>query len=161
MRQRVGLAVALLGEPELLVLDEPTDGLDPLGRVHVRGLLARALARGATLLLNSHLLAETERICGRIGILVAGRLVREGPLEALAPPPAAWRVRFEPGADEGALAAAGFVRRAGDGAHRFAGDDAAALNAALDRARAAGALVAELSPEGTDLEAVLAEAVRA
>jgi len=161
MRQRVGLAVALLGEPELLVLDEPTDGLDPLGRVHVRGLLARALARGATVLLNSHLLAETERICGRIGIVVGGRIVREGPLEGLAPPPASWRVRFEPGADEAALAAAGFTRPGGDGIHRFGGADAAALNAALDRARAAGALLAELAPEGTDLEAVLAEAVRA
>jgi ABC-2 type transport system ATP-binding protein len=162
MRQRVGLAAALLGDPDLLVLDEPTDGLDPLGRVHVRGLLARALARGATVLLNSHLLAETERICGRIGILVEGRIVREGPLAALAPPPASWRVRFEPGADEAALEAAGFARAAGaDGTRRFAGADAAALNAALDRARAAGALLAALEPEGTDLEAVLSEAVRA
>jgi ABC-2 type transport system ATP-binding protein len=160
MRQRVGLAAALLGDPELLVLDEPTDGLDPLGRIHVRELLGRAVRRGATVLLNSHLLAETERICGRIGILVGGRIVREGPLDALAPPPAAWRVRFEPGADDAALAAAGFARGPGGDAHRFAGADAAALNAALDRARSAGALLAELTPEGADLEAVLAEAVR-
>jgi ABC-2 type transport system ATP-binding protein len=161
MKQRVGLAVALLGDPELLVLDEPTDGLDPLGRVHVRGLLARALAGGATLLVNSHLLAETERVCGRIGILVKGRIVREGPLDALAPPPAAWRVRFEPGADPAALAAAGFTNGAGgpEATYRFAGADGAALNGALDRARAAGALLAELAPEGTDLEAVLARAV--
>lgn len=58
--------MALLGDPELLVLDEPTDGLDPIGPHEVRGILARALARGATLLLDSHLLAETERICQRI-----------------------------------------------------------------------------------------------
>ena len=163
MKQRLGLAVALLGEPDLLVLDEPTDGLDPLGRVHVRSLLARALARGATLLLNSHLLAETERVCGRIGVLVKGRIVREGPLEALAPPPAAWRVRFEPGADGAALQAAGFTNgvAGAETTYRFAGPDAAALNAALDRARAAGALLAELSPEGTDLEAVYAQAVKA
>ncbi|MBK9517933.1 MAG: ABC transporter ATP-binding protein [Anaeromyxobacter sp.] len=157
MRQRVGLATALLGDPELLVLDEPTDGLDPMGRVEVRGLLARALARGATLLLNSHLLAETERVCGRFGVLVAGRLVRQGPLEALAASGAAWRVRFSAGAPPAALAGAGFLP--GEGAAlRFLGD-VAALNAALDAARAAGALLVEVAAEGQDLEAALAAAV--
>ena len=178
MRQRVGLAAALLGEPELLVLDEPTDGLDPLGRVEVRALLQRALARGATLLLNSHLLAETERVCGRIGVLVGGRIVREGPLdelggwgglagEAAAPGaqpgagPAAprWRVRFAEGAPAAALAAAGFTR--GDGGAWRLGGQPAALNGALDAARAAGALILEVAREGTDLEAVLAAAVEA
>ncbi len=157
MRQRVGLATALLGDPELLVLDEPTDGLDPLGRVEVRTLLQRALARGATLLLNSHLLAETERVCGRFGVLVAGRVVREGPLEALVTGGASWRVRFAPGAPAAALQAAGFTTGDG-GALRLAGG-LAALNAALDAARAAGALVSEVAAEGQDLEAVLAAAV--
>ncbi len=157
MRQRVGLATALLGEPELLVLDEPTDGLDPLGRVEVRALLARALARGATLLLNSHLLAETERVCGRFGVLVEGRVVREGPLEALAGGATSWRVRLAPGAPEQAAASAGLAPGEA-GALRFRGD-AAALNAALDAARAAGALVVEVAPEGQDLEAALAAAV--
>ncbi len=157
MRQRVGLATALLGEPELLVLDEPTDGLDPLGRVEVRALLARALARGATLLLNSHLLAETERVCGRFGVLVEGRVVREGPLEALAGGATSWRVRLAPGAPEQAAASAGLAPGEA-GALRFRGD-AAALNAALDAARSAGALVVEVAPEGQDLEAALAAAV--
>jgi ABC-2 type transport system ATP-binding protein len=158
MRQRVGLAAALVGDPELLVLDEPTDGLDPIGRVEVRALLARRLAAGATLLLNSHLLAETERICGRIGVLVQGRIVREGPLEALTAPGAAWSVRFASGAPEAALVAAGFAPAAA-GRWAFAGEPPA-LNAALDRARAAGALLLELSQDGKDLEAVLAEAMR-
>jgi ABC-2 type transport system ATP-binding protein len=158
MRQRVGLAAALVGDPELLVLDEPTDGLDPIGRVEVRALLARRLAAGATLLLNSHLLAETERICGRIGVLVQGRIVREGPLEALTAPGAAWSVRFASGAPEAALVAAGFAPAAA-GRWAFAGEPPA-LNTALDRARAAGALLLELSQEGKDLEAVLAEAMR-
>ncbi len=107
MRQRLGLACALLGSPELLVLDEPTDGLDPLARVEVRNLLARELARGATLLLNSHLLAETERICSRIGILVQGRIVRDGALDELRAPTSRWSVRLEGGGPE-AIAAAGF-----------------------------------------------------
>jgi ABC-2 type transport system ATP-binding protein len=160
MKQRVGLAVALLGEPDLLVLDEPTDGLDPMGRMEVRGLLQRAIARGATLFLNSHLLAETERVCGRIGVLVAGRIAREGPLDGLGAP-AAWRVRFADGAAAGpaqaALAGAGFAAGEG-GAFRLEGD-AARLNAALDAARAAGALVVEVARDGQDLEAVLAAAV--
>ena len=160
MRQRVGLAAALVGDPDLLVLDEPTDGLDPIGRVEVRNLLGRALARGATLLLNSHLLAETERICGRIGILVRGRVVREGPLEALTAAPLAWRLRFAPGAPARALEEAGFLP-ADAGAVSFSGAGPEALNAALDRARAAGALLLELAPETQDLEAVLTEAVSA
>src|SRR4051794_16297790 len=68
MKQRLGLAAALLGRPELLVLDEPTDGVDPLGRVEIRRILAEERGRGATILLNSHLLSETERICDHIGI---------------------------------------------------------------------------------------------
>ncbi|MFT3913725.1 MAG: ABC transporter ATP-binding protein [Anaeromyxobacteraceae bacterium] len=158
MRQRVGLAAALVGDPELLVLDEPTDGLDPIGRVEVRNLLGRALARGATLLLNSHLLAETERICGRVGILVGGRIVREGPLDALTATRPAWRVRFAPGAPGPALEAAGFVPDT-QGAHRFAGEGPEALNLALDQARDAGALVVELTAESRDLEDVLAAAI--
>jgi ABC-2 type transport system ATP-binding protein len=157
MRQRVGLACALLGEPELLVLDEPTDGLDPMGRVEVRGLLGRAVARGATVLLNSHLLAETERVCGRIAILVDGRVVREGPLQELSGPAGSFRARFAPGAPAERLAGAGFTPGEG-GAWRLTGD-AAALNAALDRARAAGALLVGLEPEGTDLEAAFRAAV--
>ncbi len=159
MRQRVGLAAALVGDPELLVLDEPTDGLDPIGRVEVRALLARRLAAGATLFLNSHLLAETERICGRVGILVEGRIAREGPLDALTAGAAGWVVRFEGAAPAVALAEAGFTE-GGGGRWRFAGGPEP-LNTALDRARAAGALVVELQPDGKDLEVVLAEALRA
>ena len=155
MKQRVGLACALLGSPELLVLDEPTDGLDPLARVEVRGLLAREVERGATLLLNSHLLAETERVCGRIGILVDGRVVREGALGDLKAAQPRWRLRLA-GAPA-AIAAAGFSAD-GEGSFAFEGE-AEAMNAALDRARAAGALVLEVWRESKDLEAVLAEAV--
>jgi ABC-2 type transport system ATP-binding protein len=158
MRQRVGLACALVGDPELLVLDEPTDGLDPLGRIDVRNLLARRLASGATLFLNSHLLAETERICGRIGILAGGRIVREGPLDELTRSGAAWSARFAGGAPAEALAAAGFVGGA-NGAFVVHATDPAALNAALDRARAAGALLVGLEQDGRDLEDVLLTAV--
>ncbi len=96
MRQRVGLAAALLGEPELLVLDEPTDGVDPIGRTEIRRLLGEERERGATIFLNSHLLAETERVCDRIAILKDGAVVREGPLSELAEEGhAGWLARFE------------------------------------------------------------------
>jgi ABC-2 type transport system ATP-binding protein len=160
MRQRLGLACALLGRPDLLVLDEPTDGLDPLGRVDVRALLAEEVARGATVFLNSHLLAETERVCTRIGVLARGRIVREGPLEALCAPGAAWAAwtaRFAPGA-EAALRAAGFAP-AEAGAWSFEAGGPEALNRALDAARAGGAVLLELQRTSRDLEDVLAEAV--
>ena len=112
MRQRLGLAVALLGKPELLILDEPTDGIDPLGRVEVRRILLEEKARGATVLLNSHLLAETERVCDRVGILHLGMLVREGTLESLTAQREGWFVKFskDPGPISGFTASGdGFV----------------------------------------------------
>jgi ABC-2 type transport system ATP-binding protein len=158
MRQRVGLAAALVGEPELLLLDEPTDGLDPPGRAEVRALLARRIAAGVTVLLNSHLLAETERLCARFGILVGGRVVREGTLGELTGAPRRYAARFAPGVAAEALAAAGFT--AGEGGRwTLAADGPATLNAALDRARAAGGLLVELAREGQDLESALAEAM--
>jgi ABC-2 type transport system ATP-binding protein len=159
MRQRLGLAAALLGAPDLLVLDEPTDGIDPLGRMEVRHILAAERARGATIFLNSHLLAETERVCDRVGILSAGRLVREGRLEDLCHSGSRWHVRFAPGAPAAALQAAGFVPADGPDRYQFASPDPVALNAALDGARAAGALVVEVGPETRDLEEVFADAV--
>jgi ABC-2 type transport system ATP-binding protein len=158
MRQRVGLAAALLGEPELLVLDEPTDGIDPLGRVEIRRILAEESARGATVFLNSHLLAETERLCSRVAVLSEGRIVTEGAVEALRRHERRFRVRFAKGAPEDALKAAGFVAQEG-GSWSFPGDDVPALNAALDSARAAGALLLELASQERDLEQVLAQAL--
>jgi ABC-2 type transport system ATP-binding protein len=159
MRQRLGLAAALLGRPEVLVLDEPTDGIDPLGRLEVRRLLEAELDRGCTLFLNSHLLSEVERLCVRIGILSEGRLLREGPLEQLCRMEASWTVRFHPGAPEAALLDAGF-RRAVDGAFRIDAPDVATLNAALDQARSAGAMLIGLAPASKDLEQVLTDVLR-
>jgi ABC-2 type transport system ATP-binding protein len=78
MLQRVGLAQALVNDPELLILDEPTSALDPLGRVAVRELLGRMKSQGKTIFLSSHLLSEIEMVCDRVAILNHGRLVRVG-----------------------------------------------------------------------------------
>lgn len=157
MRQRLGLAGALVGSPELLVLDEPTDGIDPLGRVDVRRILGEERGRGATIFLNSHLLAETEKVCERVGILSKGRLVREGPLEELRRAGTQFRLKFAPGHDAAALETLGFVR-AGEG-WSLAETSVEALNVKLDAARAGGALLVELAADAHDLEDVLADAV--
>lgn len=78
MKQRLGVAAALLKDPELLILDEPTNGLDPKGMADMRGLI-RGLGRGdRTVLLSSHMLGEVEQICDRVGVIQNGKLVREG-----------------------------------------------------------------------------------
>jgi ABC-2 type transport system ATP-binding protein len=74
MRQRLGLAQALLHDPELLILDEPTDGLDPVGRSEIRRLITALRAEGKTVFLNSHILQEVELVCDRVAILAAGTL---------------------------------------------------------------------------------------
>ena len=83
MQQRLGLAVALVGEPALIVLDEPTSALDPLGRVEVRDLVLKLRERGVAVLLNSHLIGEVERVCDRVVILDHGRVVASGTLAEL------------------------------------------------------------------------------
>jgi ABC-2 type transport system ATP-binding protein len=79
MRQRLGVAMALLGRPDLLVLDEPTNGLDPQGMREVRLLLRRLADEGTTVFVSSHLLWEVETMCDVVGVLARGRLVAEGP----------------------------------------------------------------------------------
>ena len=83
MRQRLGLAAALLRRPRLLILDEPTNGLDPQGIQEIRRLLLDLNAGGTTILLSSHLLAEIEQMCDKVGVLDRGRLVLQERLDAL------------------------------------------------------------------------------
>jgi ABC-2 type transport system ATP-binding protein len=83
MRQRLAIAAALLEPRELLVLDEPTNGLDPQGTREVRTLVGSLAAEGATVLVSSHLLSEVEQICSHIGVMHAGRLVAQGPVAEL------------------------------------------------------------------------------
>jgi ABC-2 type transport system ATP-binding protein len=83
MMQRVGLAQALVNDPELVLLDEPTDGVDPVGRLDIRNVLLRLRDQGKTVFINSHLLGELEMICGRIAILVGGRVARHGRIHDL------------------------------------------------------------------------------
>ena len=83
MQQRLGLGVALLGDPELVLLDEPTSALDPVGRHDVREIIRALRERGVTVFLNSHLLSEVEQVCDRVAIVDRGRVVAEGTLAQL------------------------------------------------------------------------------
>jgi ABC-2 type transport system ATP-binding protein len=83
MLQRIGLAQALIQEPALLVLDEPTAGVDPAGAREIRDLILELKTRGITVLLSSHLLGQVQEICDRVGILANGALIREGALDEL------------------------------------------------------------------------------
>lgn len=89
MLQRLGLAQALMHDPELLVLDEPTDGVDPVGRSEMRATMRRLKDDGKTIFINSHLLQEIELVCDRVAILVKGELRREGLVEAITQSPEA------------------------------------------------------------------------
>src|SRR5690349_315438 len=83
MVQRVGIAQALINDPEVVFLDEPMSGLDPLGRREVRELILRLRARGCTVFFSSHVLSDAEALCSRVAVLAKGRLVAEGPLSEI------------------------------------------------------------------------------
>ncbi len=83
MRQRLGLAAALLHEPQLIILDEPTNGLDPAGQHEIRDLIRGLASSGHTIFLSSHTLNEVEQLCGRVAILKAGRVIAEGAVAEL------------------------------------------------------------------------------
>ena len=93
MRQRLGLAQALLRHPRLLVLDEPTNGLDPQGIRDIRALLGELNAAGTTVLVSSHLLAEVEQTCTRVGVIDRGRLVLQDDLDRVQGPTGRMLVR--------------------------------------------------------------------
>jgi ABC-2 type transport system ATP-binding protein len=83
MRQRLGVAAALLKDPELLILDEPTNGLDPAGMAEMRSLIRRLGSGGRTVLLSSHMLGEVQQVSDRVGVISRGRLIREGAVDEL------------------------------------------------------------------------------
>ena len=156
MRQRLGIALALLGAPEILVLDEPTNGLDPAGMREVRQLLRRLADGGTTVFVSSHLLAEVEAMCDRVGVLSRGKLVAEGPPGKLRG--AAETVRVE--VDDAARAAEVLARLEGlevtPGGERalslrLGATTTAEVNAALV---GAGVAVSALVPQQESLEDV-------
>jgi ABC-2 type transport system ATP-binding protein len=95
MKQRLGLAIALLNDPELLILDEPANGLDPAGIVEMRDLLRELAAAGKTVFISSHVLSEVQQICTRVAIINRGRLVRVAPVAELIKAPGEFEVKVD------------------------------------------------------------------
>jgi ABC-2 type transport system ATP-binding protein len=158
MKQRLGLAAALLKDPELLILDEPTNGLDPAGMADMRVLIRKLSAEGCTVLLSSHLLGEVQQICDRVGVISNGLLVAESTvadlgagrtLRVVADPVDRAQARIS------RLVGADRVRRTGDRLDLEVGEsEAARINTDLVHA---GVSVSELSWHEPDLEQVFFE----
>jgi len=159
MQQRIGLAQALIHEPELVFLDEPTDGVDPVGRAAVRAIVAGLKERGTTVFLNSHLLMEVERMCDRVVIVARGKIVREGTVEELTR--RTGRVAFQiepvPAEVERLVGGTGFERTPGGFEVTLTQPE---QDAALDRLRAAGVSIKSLMPGRISLEEAFIEMVQ-
>ncbi|HEX6230085.1 MAG TPA: ABC transporter ATP-binding protein [Actinomycetota bacterium] len=164
MLQRLGIAATIVARPDLLVLDEPAAALDPLGRYEVLELVRR-LARSSTVLFSSHILADVQRVCDTVGVLREGRLLYQGPLEALLTERTqpAYLVRVRPPVEPVAAALraeswAGSVTDVGHGVLR------AEVSSVPDAERGiadvlgrTGARLISFEPEAADLEAVFLE----
>ncbi len=155
MKQRLAIAAALLPDPALVILDEPTNGLDPAGTVEVRNLIRTLAADGRTILLCSHMLHEVEQLCARVAILKAGRLIRMGGVAELLRRTQGVRLRIvsDPAAAAALLANFAGVR----GVQRQ--DDILLVDAPVEQAAALnshltqhGVAVAELGVQSSDLE---------
>ncbi|GIV21367.1 MAG: ABC transporter ATP-binding protein [Armatimonadota bacterium] len=154
MLQRIGIAQALLNDPELLFLDEPTSGLDPMARIEIRDLIIRLKQQGKTVFLSSHQLLEVELICDRVSILNRGKLLKAGKLDELLP---SGRVEIvaENISDDGVIArirdAGGVVQRQ-DGRIVVQQPDDASVNRVVDIIRSANGVIRSLTPQRRTLE---------
>ena len=153
MQQRIGLALSLIHDPELVFLDEPTDGVDPVGRARVREIVAEARDRGVTVFVNSHLLMEVERVSDKVVVLAKGRVLREGAIEELTPHTG--RVFFElvevPEDLPTVLAGVGHNLQVAANGFELDVDDAT-QNRVVDLLRGRGLLLRSMTPRRLSLE---------
>ncbi|MFD5562549.1 ABC transporter ATP-binding protein [Kitasatospora griseola] len=157
MRQRLGLAAALLTRPRLLVLDEPSNGLDPAGKRHVHGVLRQLAADGTAVVLSSHRMDDLEALCSEVTVLATGRVVFSGPLDELAAENGALDYRLltsDPAAARRVAAGTAGVRVTDDGGERLVvRAPVPVLDALMVRLVQAGVAVRELAPVVSPLEA--------
>lgn len=181
MKQRVGLAQSLMNDPALVFLDEPTDGVDPVGRREIRELLVELKRRGQTVVLNSHLLGEAEMVCDRVSILVQGQVRAEGTLDDLALGKQRYEIEL---LVRDAQHAADYITRAMPGVLtsesaelrrgtlesglwveasrtlvRVEGTDAASVQPVIDALRAESAIIRAIRPVRPSLEDLFIEAI--
>ncbi len=149
MMQRLGLAQALINDPELIFLDEPTDGVDPIGRKEIRDILVELKSREKTIFLNSHLLSEVELITDRVGILNKGKLLREGTVKELTEKKEEYKLVIENIPENIELDNA---TKQSDDSYLLKVTDIAELNRIIDDIRSRGVLLKEIVPLKSTLE---------
>ena len=164
MTQRLGLACAMVHSPQVLLLDEPTDGVDPVGRREIRDILRAEADRGTAVLLNSHLLSEIERTCDRVAVLRDGKVAAFGTVDELTRQSATYKLAAATPIDDSLVAS---FRETGAGVERVNGHvvlsvtDLQHLNALVDQLRSRGGMLSELTPVRSTLEDVFVDLVRA
>jgi ABC-2 type transport system ATP-binding protein len=161
MRQRIGIAQALVNEPELVFLDEPSDGVDPEGRIEIRRIIEELKGEGKTVFVNSHLLAEVEQVADRVAILAQGRVIETGVMSELTEAGRSYEVRTQgpvPGGLRESLVAQGF--KVGGDLVSVAGEDPARVQPVIDELRRAGVTIREVHEVRRSLEDLFLSAVR-
>ncbi|MDR3625443.1 MAG: ABC transporter ATP-binding protein [Ignavibacteriaceae bacterium] len=154
MMQRLGLAQAMINDPDLIFLDEPTDGVDPLGRKDIRDILIELKNRNKTIFLNSHLLSEVEMITDRVGILNKGKLLREGTVKELTEKKEEYKISVE-GTIENLpddIKHGAKFENIGGGYYSFKVEDTQGLNRILDQLRNNGIIIKEMVQQKNSLE---------
>jgi ABC-2 type transport system ATP-binding protein len=155
MLQRLGLAQALVNDPKLLFLDEPTDGVDPIGRKEIRDLLLRLKGEGTTIFLNSHLLSEIEMMCDRVAILNKGKVVRTGTISELTTLKLAYIIQLSAPISEDLrvrLNQSHFSLEFKDTSLTVTLKDKSELNSIIDTLRAGGIGIEGMTQQKTSLE---------
>jgi ABC-2 type transport system ATP-binding protein len=155
MKQRLCIAAALLTDPQLIILDEPTNGLDPAGMAEIRQLIRELATQGCTVFLSSHLLNEVQQVCNRVAVIQRGQILVQGLVEDLLAGKASVQVRVAPGEREPAVAslrASGFDKLRHEGDYMII-DGPASDSAAINRTLAtSGIFAAEITPRSQSLE---------
>lgn len=160
MQQRIGLVQALIHEPEILFLDEPTDGIDPVGRKVIRQMVKDLRDQGVTVFINSHLLMEVEQICDRVVIMSKGQIIREGTIEELTPRTGSVKFHLESEAQDlpALLEGLGANLKVEGASFEVAVDDGE-TNAIIDRLRGKRIGIRAIEPRRLSLEEYFIEAV--
>ncbi|MCE9595404.1 MAG: ABC transporter ATP-binding protein [Planctomycetes bacterium] len=160
MQQRIGLAQALIHDPDLVILDEPTDGVDPVGRAAIREVVLDLKRAGKTIFINSHLLMEVELICDRVVIMDKGKIVKQGTIAELTPRTGRVRFDLEPTTADFERIVAGLgsgFERHERGFELLANESE--IDQAVDRLRAAGVSIRGLEARRMNLEQAFIETV--
>ena len=154
MMQRLGLAVAMINDPDLLLLDEPTDGVDPIGRKEIRDIILHLKQRGKTIFINSHLLSEVEMVCDEVAIMNKGKIIVQGPVAQLTNIGLSYRIETSPLAESSKANLTAKFAKLGlvNGHLEVTVQDHSELNRLIDQLRQAQAEIHAIVPQKRTLE---------